>query len=270
MPNFKTEEFFDEHPVFTLAAFRRVGHQRGLAPGAATERVKYALERGRLKLLAKGLYAVVPSRSQADRFSPDRFLVAAAVRDDAILAYHSALELLGFAHSAYRDVYYFTQRRRKDLRLPDGRVRAVLPPKALRDHQAEQFGIETRERLGVKVRLTGPERTLVDCFAAPRYAGGLDEVVESASAIAVLDLNLLGTYLDLLDERRLFSALGFFLERQAQRLFVPATFLDRLERKRPASKIYLDKYQRGGRLIGRWNLVVPTRWAEGSEIGEHV
>ena len=190
--------------------------------------------------------------------------MAGALREDAVLAYHSALELLGFAHSVYRDVYYLSARRRKDLRLPDGRVRALLPPKALRDRHSAHFGVETRERLGVKIKVTGPERTLVDCFAAPRYAGGLEEVMESGRAMAVLDLEVLGAYLDLLGERRLFAILGFFLGQQAERLFVPATFLERLERKRPASNVYLDQHQRGGRLVRRWNLVVPERWVRAS------
>lgn len=267
---FNTHEFFLRHPVFTLDTFRREGEQRGLPRTALAERVKYGLERGRLKLLARGVYAVVPPGAEADRFAPDRFLVTAALADDAVLAYHSALEVLGFAHSVYRDVYYLTARRRKDLRLPDGRVRALLPPKALRAKRSESFGVETRERLGVKIRVTGPERTLVDCFAALRYAGGLEEVMESAEAIPALDLEALGAYLDLLDERRLFAILGFFLERQAQRFFVPPAFLDRLERARPASKVYLDKHQRGGRLVRRWNLIVPERWTMGSEPRERV
>lgn len=218
----------------------------------------------------RGLYAVVPAGMEAERFWPDRFLAAAALANDAVLAYHSALEVVGFAHSVYRDVYYLTTRRRKAVRLSDGRLRALLPPSALRDARSEDFGVETRERLGVKIRVTGPERTLVDCFAAPRYAGGLEEVMESAASISVLDLELLGAYLDLLGERRLFAILGFFLERHAERLFVPPPFLERLERGRPVSRVYLDKHQRGGRLIRRWNLIVHDRWAPGVDPREHV
>ncbi len=269
-PPFKTDEFFLRHPVFSLGTFRRAGEQHGLTRTALAERVKYGLERGRLKLLAKRLYAVVPPGVPTDGFTPDRLLVPGALAADAVLAYHSALEVLGFAHSVYRDVYYLTTRPRKILTLSDARVRALLPPKALRARQSEAFGVESRERLGVKVRVTGPERTLVDCFAAPRYAGGLEEVMESAEAISALDLEALAAYLDLLDERRLFAILGFFLERQEQRFFVPPPFLERLERARPASKVYLDKHQRGGRLLRRWNLIVPERWATRVESGRRV
>lgn len=114
-----THVYFRRHPVFTWEAFRREGEGRGLSKTVLAERIKYALERGRLKLLEKGLYAVVPPGVPTSAFVPDRFLVVAALREDAVLAYHSALELLGFAHSVYRDVYYLSARRRKDLRLPE-------------------------------------------------------------------------------------------------------------------------------------------------------
>ena len=261
------ETFFRTHPVFTLREFRDVVGGKA-TPATTQARVKYHLARGRLKLVERGLYAVVPPGLDPKRFVPDRFLVAAALREDAVLAYHSALEALGYAHSVYEDVFYLTARRRKDLRLGDGRVRALLHPKPLRDKGEEDFGVETRERLGVKLRVTGPERTLVDCLAAPRYAGGLEEVFQSAGGIPALDLEVLSGYLNRLGQRRLYAVVGFFLEREARRLFVPDDFLSRLARKRPRTRVYLEPARRGGRLQARWNLIVPDRWATGREAVE--
>lgn len=256
--------FFRTHPVFTLSQFRSLVGGRATA-STTQARVKYHLNRGRLKLVEKGVYAVVPPGVGAQQFVPDRFLVAAALRDDAVLAYHSALELLGYAHSAYRDAFYLTTRRRKDLVLAGGRIRSLLHPKRLREKGEEGYGVETRERLGVKIRATGPERTLIDCLAAPRYAGGLEEVFQSADGIPAFDLDRLWGYLERLGQRRLFAAVGFFLEREAARLFVPPDFLDRLARERPHSPMYLDRGKRGGRLLSRWNLIVTERWAKGFE-----
>jgi len=257
------ETFFQTHPVFTLSQFRELVGGKA-TPATSQTRIKYHLGRGRLKLLEKGVYAVVPPGVAPKKFIPDRFLVAATLREDAVLAYHSALELLGYAHSTYRDTFYLTARRRKDLRLAGGRVRSLLHPKPLRDHGEEGFGVETRERLGIKLKVTGPERTLVDCLASPQYAGGLEEVLQSVGGLPSLDLDRLREYLERLGQRRLFAILGFFLEGQAKRLFVPPEFLDRLARMRPASPTYLERGKRGGRLHVRWNLVVPERWAGGA------
>jgi predicted transcriptional regulator of viral defense system len=259
-PVSELDVFLQAHPVFTLRRFRELVGGRA-TPASTQARVKYHLGRGRLKLVEKGVYAVVPPGVDPKRFVPDRFLIAAALRDDAVIAYHSALELLGHAHSVYRDALYFTARRRKDLRLGDGRVRAVLHPVSLRSRKDEGYGVETRERLGVKLRVTGPERTLVDCLATPRYAGGLEEVFQSVGGIPTLDLDRLAGYLDRLGQRRLYAIVGFYLEGEASRLFVPPQFLERLARKRPRSRIYLEPRQRGGRLQTRWNLIVPDQWA---------
>ena len=51
----------------------------------------------------------------------------------------------------------------------------------------------------------------------------------------------------------LYAVVGFYLEGEASRLFVPPEFLERLAKERPRSRIYLEPRQRGGRLQARWN-----------------
>jgi len=137
-------------------------------------------------------------------------------------------------------------------------------PKPLRARGVQAFGVEMHERAGVKLRLTGAERTLVDSFLLPRFAGGIDEVMEAARSVTALDLDRLERYRTLLGQRRAFAIMGFVLEQAAGRLFVPDALLDRLAAQRPTARIYLDKRQRGGRLQPRWNLIVPERWAPGA------
>jgi hypothetical protein len=83
------------------------------------------------------------------------------------------------------------------------------------------------------------------------------ELVESASGLAVLDLELLRRVLAAYGEKGLFAALGWFLERQQRALFVPEEFLRVLEKHRPKSPHYLLHGERGGRLAKRWNLILP-------------
>lgn len=255
-------QYFRTHPVFTLGEFRRtVGTQA--TPSTSQTLIKYHLSRGNLRLVERGVYAVVPPGVDAKQFGPDRFLVAAALRPDAVLAYHSALELLGVAHSTFRDVFFLTSRRRKDLRLSGGRIRALLHPKRLRERRAEDYGVEVRERAGVKLHVTGPERTLVDCLVTPRYAGGLEEALQSLRGIAAFDLDRLAGYLDLLGTRRAFAVVGAYLEQEAARLFVPPAYLDRLAKQVPRSPGYLARTSTGGRFLRRWNLIVPRAWGRG-------
>jgi len=254
------QQFFRTHPVFTLAEFRdAVGAHT--APSTSQTLIKYHLGRGNLRLIERGVYAVIPPGVEASRFVPDRFLVAAALRPDAVLAYHSALELLGFAHSTYRDVFFLTDRRRKDLQLGKGKIRALLHPKRLRVRHLEDSGVEVRERADVKLRVTGPERTLVDCLVTLRYAGGLEEVLQSLRGVPAFDLDRLAGYLDVLAQRRAFAIVGAYLEQEAERLFVPSAYLERLAKQVPRSPTYLTRAREGGQFVRRWNLVVPRQWS---------
>ena len=51
---FKTDDFFARNPVFSRTEFLRHTEQHGLPASAAAERIKYALDSKRLKLVSKG------------------------------------------------------------------------------------------------------------------------------------------------------------------------------------------------------------------------
>lgn len=79
----KTADFFNTHSVFSLNEAARVLAPTGGRPGTV-ERLKYHLKAGRLKLVARGVYAVVPSGVPVKGFQPDPFLVAVVVRPNGI------------------------------------------------------------------------------------------------------------------------------------------------------------------------------------------
>ena len=250
-----TQEFFSLHPVFSLD--RAV---RELAPAGerdrARERLRYHLDRGKLKLLARGLYAVVPAGIAPDRFQPDALQVAAVERPDALFCHHSALELLGAAHSAWRDCTVFTARRRKDLQLGDTRIRFLQVPAAMRGEDGQPLGSRRIEHRGKMLACTGPERTLVEGFRRPSLVGGHEELLVSAGGFTALDLGLLEEVLRRYGAANLWAATGWFLERFRNRFHVSEDVLRRWEKEVPASPQYLERRRRGGRFFRRWNLVV--------------
>lgn len=251
----KTEYFFDRYPVFSLEqASRALGQENRRA---TMERLRYHVSTGRLKAVARGIYASVPPGVTPSRFRPDAFLVATAVRPDSVFSHHSAFELLGTAHSVWNVVTVQTESRRKSLRLEVGRIDFLAHPAVLARSRKTELGVRPVDRAGQTVRVTGPERTLVDSFRNPAHSGGVSELVESATGLAVVDLELLWRVLAAYGEKGLFAAVGWFLERQQRALFVPDEFLRRLEKHRPKSPHYLLRGTRGGRLARRWNLILP-------------
>lgn len=232
------------------------------------ERLKYHLDRGRLKSVARGVYAAVPPGLDPQRFQPDPFLVAYALRPDAIFSHHCALDLLGVAHSEWNLFTLFTARRRPPCDLDGAQLRFLAHPVALERAGKQQLGSRTTDRSGKTLRFTGPERTLIDGFRQPHLTGGVEELVESAAGFPVLDLELLQEILAAYGSKSLWAAAGWFLERYRQTFYVSSEVLAAIESNVPKAPHYLSRNRRGGTLAGRWNLIVPESFTTGREPDE--
>jgi predicted transcriptional regulator of viral defense system len=263
----RTPDFLRANPVFSLdQAFAAISPPGGRSGTA--ERLKYYREKGRIKRLARELYAVVPPGVAASRFQPDPYLVAAAVRPDGIFGYHSALELLGAAHSTWSACSVFVERRRQPIKIGSAVVRFLAFPDPFLPPNHRKLGTRQVEHGGKLLRVTGPERTLVEGFRRPALVGGPEELVRSAAGFATLDLGLLADVLKRYRSKKLWAATGWFLE-QFQRTFqVPNAVLASFKRHRPRSPQYLERDVRGGTLAADWNLILPNSLQKLSEPDE--
>lgn len=259
-----TNDFFAINSVFSLDEATEALSPPGGKSGTV-ERLKYHLQIGRLKLVAREIYAVVPPGVAVERFRPDPFLVAAAIRPAGVFSYHSAMELLGAAHAFWNICTLYVEKPRKSLALNGITVKFLNHPKALRSNAGQSLGTRSIERLGKLLRSTGPERTLVEGFRRPDLSGGLEELVVSAGGFSILDLELLEDILHAYDVGNLWAAVGWFLERFQRTFHVPDETLHRMELNRPKSPQYLVRSRRGGKLELRWNLILPNELSRLSE-----
>lgn len=262
-----TSTFLQTHRVFNLdqavRALSPVGGRK-----ATLERLKYAAGRGKLKMLARGVYASVPPGVDPATFQPDRFLAAAALRPDALFSHHSALELLGAAHSEWRLCTAYSARRSRAFELDGLELRFLSHPQRLARQDAVELGIRVVHRLDRELRVTGPERTLLDGFRRPDLVGGHAELVESAAGFPVLDLPLMFELLNAFKQKQLWAAVGWFLDTYRATFFVSENDLVQIEKHVPKVPLYLARDQRGGVLVGRWNLIVPDAVVDSREPDE--
>jgi predicted transcriptional regulator of viral defense system len=252
----RSQAFFDSHPVFR---FEEAAEALGLEDNrrSVLKRLVHHSEQGAVRQVERGLWAVVPPGVEPAEFEPDRFVVAATARPDAVFCYHSALELLGAAHTESRLCTVFTARRRRPLAMRSARIEFLGTPGALRRAGDERLGVRRTKRMLRVLTFTGPERTLVEGFRRLDRVGSLEELVESAAGFASLDFSLLVEVLDAYGEKGTAAAVGWFLERYRRSFYVPDELLEELERRRPESNQYLLRNERGGHLVPRWKLVLP-------------
>ena len=251
-----TNDFFARNPVFSLGKAAHVLNPAGGRSGTL-ERLKYHVRAGRLKRVAREVYATVPRGQSPEQFRPDMFFVAATVRPDAIFSYHSALELQGVAHSEWSQCTLFCAQRRPPLTTDGGNVLFLSHPAPLRKCGDVLVGTQKVEYRGQLLRVTGPERTLVEGFRRLDLMGGVAEFLEPVSGFPVLDLDLLERVLRCYSVASLWAAAGWLLDVQQDQFRVPESFLQKLEGHRPRAPQYLVRQRRGGTLAARWNLILP-------------
>ena len=67
---------------------------------------------------------------------------------------------------------------------------------------------------------------------------------------------------------KLWAATGWFLERFQKSFHVPDALLARMEQRRPRSRAYVERGQRGALLVQRWNLILPDILMQPGEADE--
>jgi len=96
-PAMETSSFRQIQRVFSLHEAVRALDPAG-GRKAVLERLKYAARRGKVKPLARGVYARIPPDMDPSVFEPDPFLVGSAPRLGAVFSHHSSLAGMSPAH----------------------------------------------------------------------------------------------------------------------------------------------------------------------------
>jgi len=255
----RLNEFFSKHSVFTIQELTNFLAERGShSPWTRKALLAHHRRQGRLLRVRRGLYLAVPPGVDPASCPVDPYLLAAKMTDDAVLAYHTALEFFGRAHSVHERFIYLTSHASRPVSFRTYHFRGVLFPKKLRDKDRETFAVNTAERAGISVKVTSLERTLVDVLTRPRLAGGWEEIWRSLESVEFFDLDQVVEYALLLDNATTVARVGFFLEQHRETLMVDDAHLKRLQERRPSKPHYMERDgRRRGHFASAWNLVVP-------------
>lgn len=261
--------FFATRAVFTVDDLTQYLAQRGSTnQNTRKALLTYYRSRGRIISIRRGLYATVPPGHSPETYSVDPFLVAAKMAEDAVLAYHTALEYHGNAYSSYSRFMYASERRTQPVRFHGHDYVRVAMPHALRTTDQRMFGVESNDRDGVELRVTGYERTFVDVLDRPELSGTWEEIWRSLESIEFLDLERVVHYVELLRNATTAAKVGFFLDQHRETLMVGGTTIGSLKRLIPTQPHYMTRSSRTqSRLVSEWNLLVPQEilnlsWAE--------
>ena len=260
----KLQEFASKQPVLTSAELRVwLDPEYSRNKRSRETLLSYHLRQGHLVRVRRGLYAIVPPGSDPAICPVDPYLVAAKAADDAVLAYHTALDVHGKAHSVFERYFFQSHRPLRPFTFRAHRFVCVLFPKALRDKGRQHFATTMVDRAGLEIRVSSLERTLVDLLSRPDLGGGWEEIWRSLESVEYFDLDVVVEYVKLLANRTTAAKVGYYLQQHAETLMVEDRHLDALRRLRPKQPHYLER-GKGGRLVREWNVLVPEALAKKS------
>ena len=131
MPRLISAPFFSANPVFRRAEYAAAVGRRP-QDRVVTAMLAQHLQAGNIRRIARGVFASVPKHADAATWSVDRFLAASRLRQCCTIAYHSALELQGYAYTEGHDVQVIAQGEPGLFEAAGFACRFVRPPPRLR------------------------------------------------------------------------------------------------------------------------------------------
>lgn len=254
----------ESRPVFThdelVAEYLRAGRSRRSADSLLCKH----LAAGRVARVKRGVFVPVPRGVAADDAPFDPYLVATKLAPSATVAYHAALQFHGKSYSQFRRFHFFTRERLRPTTFRGVEFVPAQLPRTLVDQPDLGGGIVERRHAGGTVRVTTLERALVDVLDAPDKGGGWEEIWRSLEMVEFFDLDAVIDYAGRLGSAVTSARVGFFLEQHREPLMVEDRHLAALRALAPRGPRYLDPKRAPGRLVARWNLVVPPQVLERS------
>lgn len=255
----KMNDFLAQHTVFTLKELELF--LANTSSGNTNTRkalLAYYRRQGRIMHVRRGLYAVVPPGSSAESYPVDPFLLASRMAEDAVLAYHTALEFYGKAYSVLSRFYYLSRHKSIPLRFRGYEFMRVPVSSSLSSKGNERFGVKHYKRAGVELKVTDLERTLVDVMDRPDLSGSWEEIWRSLESVEFFDLEKVIEYARILENATTAAKVGFFLDLHKEALMVGGDHIELLKKLRPRQPHYMMRGRRKDcRLVKEWNLMAP-------------
>jgi predicted transcriptional regulator of viral defense system len=209
----KVDKFFSEHPVFRYEEFSEYMTLTGInRPESWRQQLNYHRNAGHIIHIRKFLYAVKPAYRHDDWIDP--YLIASKALPNAILAYHTALELYGVAYTTFNELSFLSERQSPPFSFEAQQFKTIVQPQALIKTKNTNFGVDHLNRGGLTIKVTSLERTIVDLLDRPDLGGGWEEIWRSFENITQLDVNKVVQYALMLDNATTIAKVGYYLDQR--------------------------------------------------------
>jgi len=219
------------------------------------------IQNGKLQRIRKELYLVLSPFEKPETHIPDKLLIAAKIRKDYYLSYHTALEYYGCAYSLYNEAYISVKpKNRFD---PFEYKHLTFKPVFTNNTTTD---IETKHYQNTTLKVSNKERTFIDCLDKIQYAGGWEECTKSLESLGGINTNklltlLTNTYKKEIIIRRVGYTIEYLREHSQFYEHISDNALNQIAKLIIGPPQYLIRGQKGT-LNNRWKLYIPKNFKE--------
>src|SRR3990172_7345650 len=172
--------------IFTAERARGLAASLGISPGYIRQALHHLARSGWIVRLRRGTYAL--SGAVPGSLSVHEFEVAMALVQPAAISHWSALSYHGLTEQVPRHIFVLTSARSvprargKKKHAGDGYPAGGTIYRFVQVKPERFFGIEDVWVNEARIKITDPERTLLDGLLAPQYCGDISEVLHAFDA----------------------------------------------------------------------------------------
>ena len=222
--------------------------------------VRYLLmslvKKGWVERIKRGKYQAIPlDFGYPERISPlNPYLIGASLVDPYYFSYYTSNSYYGFTTQIPSKYYIATIKKLQTKRWNNRSFNFITIDKK------KFFGYKEAIILGEKVKIAIPEKSIVDSFDKPKYAGGLTEVTRVLwKSYKQLNKSKLINYAIRMQSYSLNQRLGYIIELLEEKNHIQPLdpkLKERLLGKIGKTVIYLDRNKpKNGTLNKKWNIV---------------
>lgn len=217
-----------------------------------------------LERIERGTYLIVPLEAgEKGIYTEHEFLITSQLIDPYYVGYWSALNFHDFTEQVPYTVFVATTNRKRDLELHGVDYKFVTLT------ENKFFGFEEYSFAGGEVKISSPEKTLLDSLDHLEYSGGLEEVSKAlVNADGEISREKLVEYAFKLDNGAVLKRLSYLLDLLEFEL--PKALRERIEDNFTTGFALLDPTKKDeGTLRRKWRVKVNVpeekiiKWSQG-------
>lgn len=205
---------------------------------------KSYLKKGYIERVKRDLYVAISL--ETGQPTSNRFIIASHASNNAVVSHHSAFEYYGYANQVFYEVQVTSESRFQDFGFNGLYYRRIMP----------QISGGVVERNGIRV--TTPERTVIDCIHLFEKIGGLEELLRCISLIPALNEEALLACLDEYNNGFLYQKTGCILSHYADELGLKEAFFEECKKHLPKGRSYLYERTNDFVFYDDWHIYAPA------------